>query len=350
MKLFKNLTINQITVILTLFLAGLNLLIFAVLSFSDNRSNLVLWMFLVAASLALSYIVIKFFLEKFVFRKIKLIYKIIHDSKQSIPDGRTLNINDQSLDNVNNEVVEWALKKEEEIEYLTGLENYRRNFVGNISHELKTPIFTIQGYLHTLLDGGLHDEQINEKYLRRAVSNVERLQNIVEDLEIINKLESGNISMDIKPFNLKVLCIEVINDLEIMANERNIQLSLKEGASKSFEVLADRENIRQVLVNLIANSIKYGTEGGRTKIGFYDMDEKILVEVSDNGIGIKEEHLSHLFDRFYRVDTSRSRSQGGSGLGLSIVKHIIEAHKESITVRSTPGLGTTFGFTLSVAG
>lgn len=153
--------------------------------------------------------------------------------------------------------------------------------------------------------------------------------------------------MDIKPFDLKELSLEVISDLELMAKERHIELMLKEGASKAFQVMGDRENIRQLLVNLVSNSIKYGSEGGRTKIGFYDMDEKVLVEVSDNGIGIEEKHLSHLFDRFYRVDPSRSRKEGGSGLGLSIVKHIIEAHNESINVRSTPGLGTTFGFTLA---
>lgn len=257
-----------------------------------------------------------------------------------------MDINDKSLDNVNSDVAEWALKKEKQIRYLTDLENYRRKFVGNISHELKTPIFTIQGYLHTLLDGGLYDEQINQKYLQRAVSNVERLQNIVEDLEIINKLESGAVELDMKSFDIKELCQDVIHDLELIAQDRDISLMFKDGASRAFRVTADRENIRQVLVNLITNSLKYGNDGGKTKVGFYDMDEKILIEVSDNGMGIDEQHLSHLFDRFYRVDSNRSRSQGGSGLGLSIVKHIIEAHKESISVRSTPGMGTTFGFTL----
>ena len=347
--MFKNLTINQLTVILTAFLALLNILVLLFLSSTDDtyHPNVQLWFFLFVGSLLLSYLVIRFFLEKFIFRKIKLIYKIIQDSKKSLPGGaKSMDINDKSLDNVNSDVAEWALKKEKQIRYLTDLENYRRKFVGNISHELKTPIFTIQGYLHTLLDGGLYDEQINQKYLQRAVSNVERLQNIVEDLEIINKLESGAVELDMKSFDIKELCQDVIHDLELIAQDRDISLMFKDGASRAFRVTADRENIRQVLVNLITNSLKYGNDGGKTKVGFYDMDEKILIEVSDNGMGIDEQHLSHLFDRFYRVDSNRSRSQGGSGLGLSIVKHIIEAHKESISVRSTPGMGTTFGFTL----
>ena len=201
-----------------------------------------------------------------------------------------------------------------------------------------------------MLDGGIHDEQINVKYLKRAAENTERLQNIVEDLEIISKLESGQVDMEMRKFDIRELVNDIFMDLSAMAKEKNISLMLKEGASQPFQVIADRESIRQVLTNLLVNSIKYGKEGGNTKVSFYDMDTLILIEVSDNGIGMEEKHIKHVFDRFYRVDSSRSRKQGGSGLGLAIVKHIIEAHGQTINLRSTLNIGSTFGFTLKKAG
>ncbi len=347
--MFKNITTKEIAIILAAFLGGLNVIVVSVLSINEGfvRLSLPLWVGLLFISMVASYIVVRFFFEKFVFRKIKLIYKIIHDSKVSVPlESKNSLFSQISIDQVNEEVHEWAQNKEQEISYLTDLENYRRNFLGNVSHELKTPIFTIQGYLHTLNDGALYDEQINKKYIERAIVNVERLQNIVDDLEIINKLESGGVTLEVSSFNLKDLALEVMSDLSMMAEEKNVELTLKEGAAKAFEVEADRDNIQQVLSNLITNSIKYGKSPGRTKVAFYDMADKVLVEISDNGIGIEEEHLKHLFDRFYRVDAGRSRNQGGSGLGLSIVKHILEAHHQSINVRSTSGVGSTFGFTL----
>ena len=350
--MLKNITLNQISIALTLLLALLNVSVFVILNLTHLpiEESTSFWLVLTIVSLGVSYLVVRFFLEKYIFRKIKLVYKIIQNSKKSLPDGsETVGINDQSIEKVNEDVVEWAQRKEIEIRNLTELENYRRKFLGNISHELKTPIFTIQGYIHTLLDGGLKDKKVNVKYLKRAASNVERLKNIVEDLETINQLESGIVELKIEPFDIKTLANEVLSDLEIIAKDFDISLQLKEGAQKGFSVEADRENIRQVLINLVSNSIKYGKEDGMTKIGFYDMADKILVEVSDDGIGIKENHLKHLFGRFYRVDAARSRKQGGSGLGLSIVKHILEAHGQTITVRSTPGEGSTFGFTLKKA-
>ena len=237
-------------------------------------------------------------------------------------------------------------KKMHEIETLRQLETYRRHFIGDVSHELKTPIFNIQGYLHTLLDGALEDPNVNTTFLKKAAKNLERLHIIVEDLEAISRLESGELMLEIQSFDIHALAAEVFEDLEFKAKQRNITLEFKDGASQGFKVQADRESIRQVLTNLVSNSIKYGEENGRTRIGFYDMDGNILIEVADNGLGIPKKHLNHVFDRFYRVDKSRSRERGGSGLGLSIVKHIIEAHKQTINVRSTPGLGSTFGFTL----
>ena len=253
------------------------------------------------------------------------------------------------LDDVEEEVAEWAASQENQIQTLRTLEEYRKKYLGNVSHELKTPIFSIQGFVHTLLDGALEDEQVNRRYLERAASNVERLLTIVYDLETITKLESGELMLDITRFDIKELVAEVFVDLEIRARERNMQLIFKEGADKSFMVKGDPEYIRQVLNNLILNSIKYGRDGGVTKASFYDMHNQVLIEISDNGIGINEKHLNHLFDRFYRVDKSRSRELGGSGLGLSIVKHILEVHDQTINVRSTPGIGSTFGFTLDKA-
>ena len=277
-----------------------------------------------------------------------MIYKIITDSKKSL-STRTSgeDLDSLSINSVQEDVLKWAERKEEEIEYLTGLEQYRRNFLSNISHELKTPIFSTQGYVHTLLDGALYDEEINTKYLKNAASNLERLQNIVEDLEIINKLESGYMVLDFDTFDILKLGQEVIEDLKFVARDATITLMLKKGASDSFKVFANRESIRQVLNNLVSNAIKYGHQDGTVKLAFYDMGDQILIEVSDNGIGIEERHLRHVFDRFYRVDPSRSRKQGGSGLGLSICKHIIEAHEQTISVRSTLGQGSTFGFTLN---
>lgn len=347
--MLKNITVSQIAIILTLCIAGLNILIYLILYFAgiDILHSFWVWFFLTIIILVVTYFLLRYFLEHFIFRKIKLIYKIIHDSKLRLSsDSKISNLDNQSIESVNEEVVQWAKRTENEIVYLNQLESYRKNYLGNISHELKTPIFSIQGYLHTLIDGGLYDDQINKKYLARAISNLERLENIVEDLETINKLESGGVVLDLTSFDIRELALEVINDLEIMATDKNIKIRFKEGATKAFVVEADRENIRQVFTNLITNSIKYGNQGGVTKIGFYDMADKVLIEVSDNGIGIAETHLRHLFDRFYRVDSSRSRKEGGSGLGLSIVKHIIEAHHQSINVRSTSDVGSTFGFTL----
>ncbi len=314
--------------------------------------NISLWWIplILISHIVISYVIVKSLLERYVFRKIKLIYKFIYESKLGPSSAKQpIHFNETSIEDVNLEVIEWGKKKEKEIETLKTLENYRKNYVGNISHELKTPIFSIQGYLHTLLDGGLYDHNINVKYLERAAINVDRLQNIVEDLEVISKLESGQAFLDIKPFDIKNLIDEVINDLQVVAAEKSISLKYKENADQHFTVLGDRESIRQVLNNLIVNSVKYGKDKGVTRISLYDVDQNVLIELSDNGIGIEEKHLKHLFDRFYRVDASRSRSQGGSGLGLSIVKHIIEAHNQTIHVRSTPGVGSTFGFTLKKA-
>lgn len=286
-------------------------------------------------------------LEHFIYRKIKLIYKTINTYKDSKTTALgKVNMSDDIIGNVSKEVTEWEKNRTDEIAELKKMEVFRKEFLGNVSHELKTPIFSIQGYLHTLLEGGLDDPEVNVNYLNRAAAAVERLCLIVDDLEAISKLESGEMVLDQRTFDLRELVRDVFDSLELRANERKIRLGLKEGSERPVFVYADKERIRQVLVNLVVNSIKYGKDNGSTLIGFYDMDEHILVEVTDNGIGIDPIHLPRLFERFYRVDKSRSREQGGTGLGLSIVKHILEAHKQGIKVRSTYGIGTTFTFTL----
>ena len=329
---------SALTTSLTIFIAVL------VLNFSDIALFPALSLVLLPIfSFAVCYFLVKYLIETFIYRRIKIIYKKITDAKKS--DNQPLN-DSESIDDVEQEVESWAENKNKQIANLEELEEYRRNYIGNVSHELKTPIFNIQGFLHTLIDGGINDPSINMAYLQKAARNLDRLNSIVEDLETISKLESGQMILDLQIFDIQQLTNEVFDDLELRAKEKNIKLSFKEGAGQGYRVKADKNTIRQVLINLINNSIKYGKKGGQTKISFYDMDKIVLVEISDNGIGIGRHHLKHLFDRFYRVDKGRSRDVGGTGLGLSIVKHIIEAHNQSVHVRSTEGVGSTFGFTL----
>lgn len=346
-SLFKNITIRQVTFLITFFVTLTSVTFFVLFQFGIKDPNM--WAIFLCSTILfiVQFFLIRLLMEQYVFRKIKLIYKIINDNKKEQIGKDLAKFHEKSISDVNRNVVEWATSTKKEIAALKSLEEYRKNYVGNISHELKTPIFTVQAYLHTLLDGGIDDENINIKYLKRAAENVERLQNIVEDLDVISKLESGQFEMEMRPFDIKELVSETFMDLESLAKEKKIKLMFKEGAAQPYFVVGDKDSIRQVVTNLLVNSIKYGNQNGTTKVSFYDMDKKILIEVSDNGIGIEEQHLKHLFDRFYRVDSSRSRKQGGSGLGLSIVKHIIEAHGQSIKVRSTPNIGTTFGFTLN---
>lgn len=349
--MLKNLTPRQIAIYASgviVLCNGLFFLVFAWLGWLPMDGQLLLILGIVGLS---AYFAIIYYVKKYIYRKIKLIYKSIHKFKlKSADKNKDLDVDTDIIQEVEKEVADWAREQQTEIDSLKEMESYRRLYLGNVSHELKTPIFNIQGFIHTLIEGALYDDEINMRYLQRAAKNVERLNTIVTDLEAINKLESGQLSMEMQVFDLKELVTEVFEDLEIKAKKQVISLVFKEGANQNFKVEADREAIRQVLVNLIENSIKYGREEGRTKVGFYDMDSRILVEIADSGIGISQEHLNHVFDRFYRADKSRSRQIGGSGLGLSIVKHIMEAHQQTINVRSSPGLGSTFGFTLKKVG
>jgi|SRR3954465_16077269 len=249
------------------------------------------------------------------------------------------------VENLRKEILAWADERKDEIERLKKLEVYRKEFLGNVSHELKTPIFNIQGYVLTLLDGGLEDETINRDYLMRAERSIDRMITIVDDLEAISQLETGELQLEPERFDIVALSKDILNSLEMKATGKGIMLSL-EGEREPIFVWGDRFRIRQVITNLVVNSIKYGKEYGETKISFYENFDLIQIEVNDNGIGISKEHLPRLFERFYRVDKSRSREQGGTGLGLAIVKHIIEAHDQTITASSEEGKGTTFAFTL----
>ncbi|MEA1898794.1 MAG: ATP-binding protein [Bacteroidota bacterium] len=297
-----------------------------------------------------SYMIFLYTLQKFIYRKIKLIYKTISEHKFSTTENPGIkNIEKNTIEEVEQEVLKWTGNKTKEIERLKELELYRKEFLGNVSHELKTPIFNIQGYIETLIDGGVDDEKIKMLYLQRASRNVERLSKIIEDLEMISMIESGVQQLAYEKFDIYSLALEVIDSLKLLAERSDIQTGFKTGSKSGIMVYADKEKVRQVFSNLIANSIKYGNRGGQTQIGLYDMEKNILVEVSDNGIGIENQHLSRLFERFYRVDKGRTKEQGGTGLGLSIVKHIIESHRQTVNVRSTPGEGSTFGFTLRKA-
>jgi len=286
-----------------------------------------------------TFVVVFYVVKQFFYEKIRIIYKNIYKFKG------TSNIKELDIDTVEKEAEEWAEAKEEELRQMKQDENYRREFIGNVSHELKTPIFNIQGYVQTLLDGGLQDDTINMKYLKRADKSVERMINIVEDLEVISRLETEQSELDIQTFDINKLVEEVFDQLEMRANEMKISLQLNNQSSSS-KTLGDKDKIQQVLINLVSNSIKYGKKGGKTIIRILDMDDNILVEVADNGIGIDQVSLSRLFERFYRVDKNRSREIGGTGLGLAIVKHILEGHNQTISVRSTKGVGSTFSFIL----
>tara|TARA_B100001939_G_scaffold73430_1_gene61533 strand:- start:6635 stop:7507 length:873 start_codon:yes stop_codon:yes gene_type:complete len=283
-----------------------------------------------------------FIIKKQFYEKIQIIYKNIYKFKG------TSNISDLNLENADIEAEDWANQKEEELLEMKKNENFRREFLGNVSHELKTPIFNIQGYIQTLIDGGLKDENINLKYLKRANVSVERMINIVDDLEVISRLETEVDELDYENFNICNLINEVFDQLEMKANIRNISLVLNNNSNSEI-IYADRNKIQQVFMNLISNSIKYGKENGKTDVRLFDMSDKMLIEVADDGIGISEEALERLFERFYRVDKNRSREIGGTGLGLAIVKHIIEAHQQTINVRSTQDVGSTFSFILEKA-
>jgi len=291
-----------------------------------------------------SFFLIQFRVERFIYRRVKKIYDEVSllDIEELSKKSITSNIETLSLG-----VKKFAEDKRLEIELLQIREEYRREFLGNVSHELKTPLFTVQGYLLTLMEGAIKDKSIRNKYLERANKGVERLINIVKDLDMIARLESGNLNPTIETFNIIGLIQNVFDLLEIKAKKREIYLTFDKKYETPILVKADVERIEQVLINLIENSIKYGRQKGNTIVSVKNYSGKqFIIKVTDNGEGIQQHNIPRLFERFYRVDQSRSREQGGSGLGLSIVKHILEAHQQQIFVESKYGKGSTFSFTL----
>ncbi|MEP7197362.1 MAG: ATP-binding protein [Saprospiraceae bacterium] len=301
-------------------------------------------------NLFLCFLIIRFVLLGYIGRRLKIIYKLINTSgkNQSLEQANT-RTDIPIFDMAERDVENWLTQKNDEQIALVKLEEYRREYIGNVSHELKTPIFNLQGYLQALVEGGINDEEVNLNFLRKAISNADRLQTIVDDLETISRLESGKQEGEFEAIDLKELSLVVFEDLASKAQVNAIKLIFKSEENHPVIALANREQIRIVLSNLIQNAIKYGRMDGFVKIRVYEVDSKILVEVADNGIGIPEEGISKVFERFYRIDKSRARDLGGSGLGLSIVKHIIEYHNQTIHVRSVIGEGTVFSFTLERA-
>ena len=309
------------------------------------------WKIIIISGLStfmLVYIFTYYMLKKLIINEIKPIYKTIKNIKLKSGDidGNLDDIN--IVEEVNKDVEEWARHKTQEISHLKELEKYRKEFLGNVSHELKTPIFNIQGFISTLLDGGLYDESINKKYLERADKSIDRLISIVDDLNSISSIESGELELEMSEFDISKLITEIIEQQEYKAESRSVKIETKDIASNII-VKADRRLISQVLINLIVNSINYGKENGKTLISLQENKENVVISVKDNGIGIKEKDIKRLFERFYRVDKSRSKEIGGTGLGLSIVKHILEAHKQNISIESVYGKGTVFSFTVSKA-
>ena len=296
-----------------------------------------------------SYALIQFTLEKFIYRKIKLIYKFIYQTKATRKEEVYFKyiLPQKSIDEVREDVERWGNRQTEEIELLRKNEAFRKEFLQNLSHEFKTPIFAIQGYVDTLLNGAMDDLTVRKRFLENTERNVDRLVNLVNDLDEISKLERGEQLLLKQNFVIQELIREVFESLSINMQDKNLHTGIKKGCEYPITVFADKEKIRMVLLNLVENACKYGKFNGNIIASIYNTDGKhVLVEITDDGIGIDEDHIHRIFERFYRTDSARSRDKGGTGLGLAICKHIIETHGQAIHARSTPDIGTSIGFTL----
>lgn len=344
MPFTKNFSAQQIAALTALPLA----IVVAVTGYMYNES----WKVIVIAVIGfyiISYLLIAFMLRRFINRKLKLIYKLIYQTKATKKEEFYYNniLPQKNIDEVRKEVEVWAENHKEEIEVLRENEIFRKEFLLNLSHELKTPIFAIQGYIDTLIGGALDNPEVNKKFLTNAAKNVSRLVNLINDLDEISKLESGEQLLYKENFVIQELVEDVFETLSINAQEKQIRCYIKKDCEMPLSVYADKEKIRQVIINLVDNAIKYGKQNGIVEASAYKIEGKIiLIEITDDGAGISEEHLPRIFERFYRTDLARNRKIGGSGLGLSICKHIIEAHEQTIHVRSKADVGTSFGFTL----
>jgi two-component system phosphate regulon sensor histidine kinase PhoR len=341
----KSASSKQLTLLISLVIATVSF-VYWLIDFFFITSWLIglLWIITV---FVVSYFAIRYILNHFIYDKIKPIYKSIHDINiKNKTNYKHIEAGD-IISQVKNEVTTYSEHKKKEIEQLKEMERYRKEFLGNVSHELKTPIFNIQGYILTLLDGGIDDPNINTLYLERTEKSINRMISIVEDLETITRLEAGELELKKTNFDIITLVKDVFDMYHMTGKDKEIELKFGHDSEKAIKVHADRKRIFEVVSNLVINAMKYGKQNGFIKASFYDMDKYILVEIKDNGIGIPAENLPRIFERFYRVDKSRSREEGGTGLGLSIVKHIIDAHNQTITVKSDVDKGTTFSFTLN---
>lgn len=340
----KNISARQLSALTALLLSVPISIVFFIV-----ENNWVLGVSAFAIIFIGSYFLIGFVLESFIYRKIKLIYKFIYQTKASKREETYYKyiLPKKSIDEVSEDVERWAEQRSAEIALLKSNEAYRKEFLQNLAHEFKTPIFAIQGYVDSLLDGAMENPNVSKRFLENAARNVERMVNLVEDLDEISKLESGEQPLYKQNFVIQDLIKEIFDTLSIKTTLFNIKCAIKKGCENPITVFADKEKIRQVINNLVENGIKYGKQNGTIVASIYKTDdEHVLVEISDDGIGISEEHLPRIFERFYRTDRGRSRNVGGTGLGLAICKHIVEAHAQTIHVRSTIDLGTSIGFTL----
>jgi len=293
-----------------------------------------------------AFIVFFILIKKFIHKRLKILYRSIRKGKMSGADSFQMSMSEDIIGQAEQDTKEWADKHQTEIVQLKEQDKFRREFLGNLAHELKTPVFSIQGYVLTLLEGGLEDDKVNRIFLERASKAIDRMTSILEDLDELTKLEVNELKLEMRPFDLRDLAKEVMESFEMKAQEKGISVRFSKDYNNSLMVKADRGKMAQVFTNLIGNSIIYGNEGGETLVRFYEVDDLITVEISDNGPGIDPKHTARLFERFYRVEQSRNRNEGGSGLGLAIVKHILDSHNQTISVRSTVGIGSTFTFSL----
>ena len=335
---------HKFSILTALFITVTQTLLLGVFLFTFSHVEASFLLFWFLCSFMLTYLILHLRLETYVFNSIKNIYRDL-----TLLDATSFNTSPITTDmeSLSKEIDTYAKNKKLELEALKIREEYRKEFIGNVSHELKTPLFTVQGYISTLIDGAAEDPQIRDKYLKRADKGVDRLIYIVKDLDMITKLEVGDANLTLETFNIIECITNVFDLLEIKAEKKNISLLLDKDYPTPIMVSADRQRIQQVLTNLVVNSIKYGHQNGTTEISVENLNsDKLIVRVTDNGEGVESSHLTRLFERFYRVDKSGSREEGGSGLGLSIVKHIIEAHEEKIYVESKFGIGSEFSFTL----
>lgn len=341
----KNLSPKQLALLTALVLSSLiGLSVFVLIT----NWKLLLAYFIVC--FVVVYLLVFQILELFIYKKIKLIYKLISYTKASKREEayQKYILPNKGIDDVRVDVEKWAIQKTNEIQTLQSNEQFRKEFLQNLSHEIKTPVFAIQGYLELLADGAVDDPKLSNKFIKQAEANVQRLVGLLNDVDVITNLEINKEPILKQHFIIQDLIVEAVQNLNVKLIKKNIQFQLKKGSEEPVEVFADKNKIYQVLVNIFSNAAKYGKIDGEIIASVYYLeDKKVLIEITDNGIGIEESHIPRLFERFYRTDDARSREIGGTGLGLAICKHIIEAHGENIHVRSQLNVGTTVGFTLA---